>query len=256
VSAQTASAELREWIVGHLDPLEDHAPKAITSDFDLSAAPQPPTTTELTPASVLIGLIEREVGYSVLLTRRVDTLRRHAGQIALPGGRRDPGETPWQTALREAHEEVGLHPDFVSLAGLSSPYQTGTGYLITPVVGFIAPGFTLQANPDEVADIFETPFGFLMDPANHEEHEREAPSGEKRRFYAMTHDERFIWGATAGILRVLYQRLGDRLGSCLSAACCWPCRSRPGASGARSRAARAGPWARPPGRGCSPSAWC
>jgi 8-oxo-dGTP pyrophosphatase MutT (NUDIX family) len=207
VSAQTASVELRDWIIGHLDPLEDVEPRVITSDFDLSAAPQPPTTTELTPASVLIGLIEREVGYSVLLTRRVDTMRRHAGQIALPGGRRDPGETPWRTALREAHEEVGLHPDFVTLAGLSSPYQTGTGYLITPVVGFIAPGFALEANPDEVADIFETPFGFLMDPANHEEHEREAPTGEKRRFYAMTHDDRFIWGATAGILRALYLRL-------------------------------------------------
>ena len=207
VSAETASVELRDWIVGHLDPLEDVAQRVVTSDFDLSGAPQPPTTTELTPASVLIGLIERDLGYSVLLTRRVDTLRRHAGQIALPGGRRDPGETPWGAALREAHEEVGLHPDFVTLAGLSSPYQTGTGYLITPVVGFVRPGFTLTPNPDEVADIFETPFGFLMDPANVEEHERELPSGEKRRFYAYNHEDRFIWGATAGMLRALYDRL-------------------------------------------------
>ena len=151
--------------------------------------------------------MEREGAYSVILTRRADTLRRHTGQIALPGGRRDPGETPWGTALREAHEEVGLHPDYVTVAGLSSPYVTGTGFLITPVVGFIREGFTLTANPDEVADIFETPFGFLMNPANHEEHEREAPTGEKRRFYAMTHADRFIWGATAGVLRALYERL-------------------------------------------------
>ena len=206
INPVTPSADLRDWIGCHLDPLEDHAHPPSTSDFDLSPAARP-DQVELTPAAVLIGLIEREAGYSVLLTRRVDTLRRHAGQIAFPGGRCDPGETPWAAALREAHEEVGLDPQYVTLAGLSSPYQTGTGYRIVPVVGFIRPGFTLAANPDEVADIFETPFGFLMDPANHEEHEREAPTGEKRRFYAMTHEDRFIWGATAGMLRALYQRL-------------------------------------------------
>jgi 8-oxo-dGTP pyrophosphatase MutT (NUDIX family) len=203
----TPSADLRDWISRHLDPLEEGTMAAQASDFDLSPAHRPDPPPELTPASVLVGLIEREAGYSVLLTRRVDTLRSHAGQIAFPGGRRDPGETPWGAALREAHEEVGLEPHYVTVAGLSSPYQTGTGYLITPVVGFIRPGFTLVPNPHEVADIFETPFGFLMDPANHEEHEREAPTGEKRRFYAMTHEDRFIWGATAGMLRALYHRL-------------------------------------------------
>jgi len=156
---------------------------------------------------VLIGLVEREAGLTVLLTRRSDTLRSHTGQVALPGGRQDPGERPWETALREAHEEGGLEPHFVNLVGLSTPYHTGSGYLITPVVGFVRAGFTLQPNPGEVADIFETPFGFLMDPANYEEHERETPTGEKRRFYAATHDERYIWGATAGILRSLYERL-------------------------------------------------
>jgi 8-oxo-dGTP pyrophosphatase MutT (NUDIX family) len=143
----------------------------------------------------------------VILTRRADTLRRHTGQVALPGGRRDPGETPWQTALREAHEEIGLDPSFVTLVGLSTPYRTGTGYLITPVVGFVRPGFTLTANPDEVADIFETPFGFLMDPANYEQKERTLPDGVTRRFYGMTHENQYIWGATAGMLRALYDRL-------------------------------------------------
>ncbi|WP_374657544.1 CoA pyrophosphatase [Phenylobacterium sp.] len=207
MSPRAPSADLRDWIAGHLDPLEVGASAHVASDFDLGPNAFPNEPVDLKPAAVLVGLIERPAGYSVLLTRRADTLRRHTGQIALPGGRSDPGETPWTTALREAHEEVGLAPDFVSVAGLSSPYRTGTGYLVTPVVGFIQQGFTLQANPAEVADIFETPFGFLMDPANHEQHERQGPGGETRRFYAMTHEDRFIWGATAGMLRALYERL-------------------------------------------------
>ena len=203
----TPSTETRDWISRQLDPLVDQAGVAVQSDFDLSPDYAGDAEASLTEASVLVGLIERAEGYSVLLTRRSDTLRRHTGQVALPGGRRDPGETAWSTAIREAHEEVGLHPDFVTLAGLSSPYRTGTGYLITPVVAFIETGFSLMATPDEVADIFETPFAFLMDPANHELHERKAPSGETRRFYAMTHDDHYIWGATAGVLRALYDRL-------------------------------------------------
>jgi 8-oxo-dGTP pyrophosphatase MutT (NUDIX family) len=109
--------------------------------------------------------------------------------------------------LREAQEEIGLDPSLVTLAGLSTPYRTGTGYHVTPVVGFVKPGFQLTPNPDEVAVIFETPFGFLMDPSNHEEHHRETPAGDVRRFYAMTWEDQFIWGATAGMLRALYDRL-------------------------------------------------
>ncbi|MES2895304.1 MAG: CoA pyrophosphatase [Pseudomonadota bacterium] len=207
MSPHAAPGELRAWIERHLDPLEHRDAAHATSDFDLTPNAFPNEPVELVPAAVLVGLIQRDHGFSVLLTRRSDTMRRHTGQVALPGGRCDPGETVWQTALREAHEEVGLHPDFVSLAGLSSPYRTGTGYLVTPVVGFVRAGFSLMANPDEVADIFETPFGFLMDPVNYEEHEREAPDGQKRRFYAMTHEDQYIWGATAGMLRALYDRL-------------------------------------------------
>ncbi|MGA0608113.1 CoA pyrophosphatase [Phenylobacterium sp. VNQ135] len=203
--------DLKAWIADHLDPLHDGGAVAGVkrrSDYDLTPGGwTAPPDQSLTPASVLIGLVERDAGYTVLLTRRSDTLRNHTGQVAFPGGRQDPGERPWQTALREAHEEIGLEQHFVSLAGLSTPYQTGTGYLVTPVVGFVTPGFELTPNPDEVADIFETPFGFLMDPKNYEQHERELPNGERRRFYAMTHEDRYIWGATAGILRALYDRL-------------------------------------------------
>jgi 8-oxo-dGTP pyrophosphatase MutT (NUDIX family) len=210
VSLKGGRGDLHEWIGQHLDPLETYEAAAagpIRSDFDLSRAYPGEVDGPPTLAAVLIGLVERDHGLSVILTRRSDTLRRHTGQIALPGGRRDPGETPWATAVREAHEEIGLEPAYVSPLGLSTPYRTGTGYLITPVVGFVRPGFSLTANPDEVAEIFETPFGFLMDPQNLEEHERELPNGEKRRFYAYTHEDRFIWGATAGMLRALYDRL-------------------------------------------------
>ncbi len=202
-------AELRDWISQHLDPLDAHPthPTPARSDFDLNPQNTPTEPVRLTAAAVLVGLVARDDGLSVILTRRADTLRSHTGQVAFPGGRADPGETPWQTALREAHEEIGLHPDLVSVAGLSTPYQTGTGFMVTPVVGFIDPPFDLQPNPDEVAVIFETPFGFLMDPSNYEEKEGRTPAGDLRRFYATTWEDQYIWGATAGMLRALYERL-------------------------------------------------
>jgi 8-oxo-dGTP pyrophosphatase MutT (NUDIX family) len=203
-------AELRRWITSHLDPLDASILGGMTvrSDLSLDPARAADDTLPWTPAAVLVGLVEREGGYTVLLTRRADTLRSHTGQVAFPGGRCDPGETPWETALREAHEEIGLDPGLVELAGLSTPFRTaGTGFQITPVVGFIEPGFELTPNPAEVADIFETPFGFLMDPANLEQQERETPAGDRRRFYAATWEGQYIWGTTAGMLRALYDRL-------------------------------------------------
>jgi 8-oxo-dGTP pyrophosphatase MutT (NUDIX family) len=158
-------------------------------------------------AAVLIALVEHEGGPTVILTRRADTLRSHTGQVALPGGRIDPGETPWAAALREAQEEIGLDPATVTLAGLSTPYRTGNGYHIVPVVGLVSPPVSLFPNPAEVADIFEPPFAFLMDPANHQRRQAETPDGETRRFYAMTWGEQLIWGVTAGILRALHDRL-------------------------------------------------
>ena len=208
MNASAPPADLRSWITRHLDPLEVTAQEAPPrSDFDLNPGKLADPPQPLTPAAVLVGLVERPEGLSVILTRRADTLRRHTGQVALPGGRCDPGETPWETALRETQEEIGLAPEFITLAGLSTPYRTGTGFHVTPVVGFVTPGFTLVANTDEVADIFETPFGFLMDPANFEAREGRTPAGDVRRFYAITWEDRLIWGATAGMLRALYDRL-------------------------------------------------
>jgi 8-oxo-dGTP pyrophosphatase MutT (NUDIX family) len=197
----------RDWVARHLDPLEAGPSVAGRSDFDLSPDPTPPTGASLTPAAVLVGLVGRPHGLSVILTRRADTLRRHSGQIALPGGQCEPGETPWTAALREAHEEIGLEPALVSVAGLSTPYSTGTGFHVIPVVGFVAEGYEPKPNPDEVAEVFETPFGFLMDPASYEQREMHTADGVKRRFYAATWEDRMIWGATAGMLRALYDRL-------------------------------------------------
>ena len=199
---------MRAWIAGRLDPIEAYDPtgRPFHSDFDLNPGLQPGERV-WSPAAVLVPLVEHEAGMTVLLTRRADALRKHSGQIAFPGGRADPGETPWVTALRESQEEIGLDPAHVTVAGLSSPYRTGTGFEITPVVGFVKPGFELVANPDEVADIFETPFVFLMDPSNHERRFYDMADGLRRHFYAMSYEERVIWGATAGMLRALYERL-------------------------------------------------
>jgi 8-oxo-dGTP pyrophosphatase MutT (NUDIX family) len=209
MSPTASSAEIRRWISSHLDPLDAPNAEAEThSDYDLGLPPgPPPDAPTLTPAAVLVGLVERPSGFSVLLTRRSDNLRSHTGQIALPGGRCEADETPWGAALRESHEEIGLDPACVELAGLSTPYRTGSGFHITPVVGFVTAPLSLTPNPGEVAEIFETPFGFLMDPANYQEHEMDMPEGLRRRFYATTWENRFIWGATAGMLRALYSRL-------------------------------------------------
>jgi 8-oxo-dGTP pyrophosphatase MutT (NUDIX family) len=200
--------DLRAWIKSHLIPIDSYDPAAGPghSDFDLNPG-FAAETPELSAAAVLVPLVEHPAGVTVLFTRRADTLRRHTGQIAFPGGRSDPGETPWETALREAEEEIGLDPGHVTIAGLCPRYQTRTGFDITPVVGFVRPGFVLNPNPAEVADVFETPFAFLMDPANHERRFRDQSDGLRRYFYAMPYEDRLIWGATAGMVRALYERL-------------------------------------------------
>jgi len=197
----------RARIEAVLDPLSSAGADIGQSDYDLNPQDRPGEIA-LRPAAVLVPIVEHPDGAAMLLTRRAETLRQHTGQIAFPGGRCDPGETVVETALREAEEEVGLDRRFVEVAGLLTPYQTVTGYAVTPVVGFVTPGFSLTLNPEEVAEAFEAPFDFLMDTANHLRHHLEPPGGGGRRYYyAMPYEDYYIWGATAGMLRGFSDRL-------------------------------------------------
>lgn len=161
---------------------------------------------EARPAAVLIGLIARPEGATVLLTERATHLRSHSGQVAFPGGKIDPGEDAIECALREAEEEIGLARRHVEPFARLDPYLSGSGYSITPVVAEIHPPFDLTINHHEVAETFETPWAFVMNPANHQRQSREW-KGEMRHFYAMPWENHYIWGVTAGILRNLYERL-------------------------------------------------
>lgn len=177
------------------------------SDFDLNptyaleasaAAPR--------PAAVLVPVVAR-APLSLLFTVRTDHLPAHAGQIAFPGGKIDATDaSATAAALREAEEEIGLAAGLVEPLGFLDSYRTGTGYSIAPLVGLVEPTYALTLNRDEVVDTFEVPLPFLMDPRNHEIHLRTV-GGRDRRFYAMPYGERFIWGATAGILRSMQERI-------------------------------------------------
>lgn len=182
-------------------------PAPRVSDFALNGPlPDAAVVAQARPAAVLAPIVARPEGLTVLLTLRAPQLRAHSGQVAFPGGKIDEGETPAETALREAHEEIGLEARHIEPLGWLDPYLTGTGYRVAPLVALVEPGFTLTINAHEVAEVFETPFAFLMDAANHRLEEREW-QGRSRKFYAMPHEGRYIWGATAGILRNLYERL-------------------------------------------------
>jgi 8-oxo-dGTP pyrophosphatase MutT (NUDIX family) len=158
-------------------------------------------------AAVLVPVVMREEEPSVLFTERAADLREHSGQIAFPGGRIDPTDrSPLDAAYREAEEEIGLDRIHVRPLGYLDAYLSGTGYLVMPVVGLVIPAYTLSLNPGEVADTFEVPLAFLMNPAHHELHSREW-KGRMRRYYAIPYGERYIWGVTAGIVRNLYERL-------------------------------------------------
>jgi 8-oxo-dGTP pyrophosphatase MutT (NUDIX family) len=179
----------------------------LPGDFELNPGISTKPGTSLKPAAVLVPIIAKPSHASVLLTQRSKDLPSHAGQVSFPGGKIDAGDkTLLDTALRETEEEVGLARDFVEVLGFLDPYETGTGYRILPVVGLVKPGFTLKAEPGEVDDIFEVPLAHLMSPDNHQVH-AQTFSGVERRFHAMSYQDRFIWGATAGILKNLYNRL-------------------------------------------------
>jgi 8-oxo-dGTP pyrophosphatase MutT (NUDIX family) len=163
----------------------------------------------LTPASVLVPIVIREHGLTLLLTQRTAHLNDHAGQVSFPGGRAEPADTSaTDTALRETEEEVGLDRRHVEVIGSLPDYLTGTGYRVTPVVALVHPPFDLRADPFEVAEIFEVPLAFLMDGMNHQRRTGIFQSGmAPRTFYAMPYDRFFIWGATAGMLRNLFHFL-------------------------------------------------
>jgi 8-oxo-dGTP pyrophosphatase MutT (NUDIX family) len=188
-------------------PVVDPEALDTPSDFDLSPELIPEIAPiPLVPAAVLIPVVVRSE-LSVLLTQRTESLKRHAGQIAFPGGRMEPTDRdPIATALREAEEEIGLAPSFVEPLGYLDAYRTGTGFRIFPIVSLVREGFTLKLDAREVADAFEVPLAFLMDEANHRTEAR-SWRGQERRFYAMPFEQRYIWGATAGIMKNMHKRL-------------------------------------------------
>jgi 8-oxo-dGTP pyrophosphatase MutT (NUDIX family) len=175
------------------------AEPAVRGDHSLTPQAQPDDGPRM-PAAVLVPLVTHIGGLTVLLTERTQHLADHPGQVAFPGGRVEPGDSdPVHTALREAEEEVGLPPDHVSVIGRLDTYVTGTGYEITPVVGLVRVPYPVRPDPHEVADVFEVPLAFVLNPRNHERRSREV-KGRTRNYYVLPFPGRYIWGATAGML--------------------------------------------------------
>lgn len=200
--------DLRERLLGRLRPTLAAEPGEVRGDHDLNPGRlSVPGDMVLRPAAVLVPIIDRNDGLAMLLTRRADHLKSHAGQVSFPGGRIEPSdESPTAAALREAEEEVGLARRFVTVIGRLAPYETGTGFRVVPIVGLVEPGFSLVIDKSEVADVFEVPLAFLMDPRHHERHTGNW-RGEERHFYAMPYNGQRIWGATAGMIVNLYETL-------------------------------------------------
>ena len=195
--------------IGDIEAAVRLAPLGERSDFDLNPDVKAAQLKlhEQRRAAVLCGLRQRDGRLHVILTHRATHLRHHAGQIAFPGGRIDPTDpSPGHAALREAEEEIGLDPAAVRVLGTLDEYLTSTGYRVTPVVGVVPPGFEPRPDPAEVDRVFEPPLDFLMDPANRLRHHHDR-NGYRRYYYAIPWEGHYIWGATAGMLKGLSDRL-------------------------------------------------
>jgi 8-oxo-dGTP pyrophosphatase MutT (NUDIX family) len=190
----------RRGFGGAADPVEAAALREATrGDHDLNPGMTPPSTA-LRPAAVLVPLIDRVEGMSVLLTQRTEHLSAHAGQISFPGGRIEESDADaTEAALRETEEEVGLLREHVTVIGRLDTYVTGTGFEITPVVGIVTAPFSLAIDPFEVAEVFEVPLSFILDPTNHRRTTRDFEH-RTRIFFVLPFENRNIWGATAGML--------------------------------------------------------
>jgi 8-oxo-dGTP pyrophosphatase MutT (NUDIX family) len=170
-----------------------------------------PGVGPLTPAAVLIPIVLREPEMTVLLTRRTDHLRDHAGQVSFPGGRREQDDaSPVATALRESHEEVGLDRQQIEVLGTLAEYRTGTGFAVTPIVALVTPPLNLKLDDFEVEDVFEPPLSFLLDASNYRREHIEI-RGTRREFWTVPWQEYYIWGATAAMLVDLRQFLYGRM---------------------------------------------
>ena len=201
------SADLENLLRTRLDPLSEIARDTARTRSDNDLNPGFDNHPEQRPAAVLAPIIKRAGGWTMLFTERSVETPAHPGQISFPGGRvqaSDGGAV--DTALRETFEEVGLAPSFIEPLGAWDRYDTITGYRVTPIAALVEPGFDLKLDPREVAGVFEAPLDFLMNPANHEVREAQW-QGRTRYYYVMPYEGHNIWGATAGMVRALWERL-------------------------------------------------
>jgi 8-oxo-dGTP pyrophosphatase MutT (NUDIX family) len=191
---------------GH--PVRSRRAVRLGGDRDLDPDIPEPSRARM-PAAVLVPIVERDEGLTVILTLRTEHLNAHAGQVSFPGGRiEDHDADEVAAALRETEEEIGLPRHHVRVVGRLDDYETGTGFIVTPIVGLIRPPFPIERDEFEVADVFEVPLSFILEPANHELRSG-VFGGRRRHYYVLPYEDRFIWGATAGMLINLYERLRD-----------------------------------------------
>lgn len=208
-AGRRAGIGLTRDTLAHILSSASAAPVAADGAFaslrgDHSLNPDMVPDAPLVPAAVLVPVVDRPEGLTVLFTLRTSHLANHAGQISFPGGRIEPEDaSPEDGALRETEEEVGLNRACVTVVGRLGDYITRTGFRVTPVVGIVTPPFTVAPDAFEVADVFEVPLDFLLDPTNHQRHSRMI-KGIERTYFAMPYGDRYIWGATAGMLMNLY----------------------------------------------------